>query len=161
MTCSPLQKQLKNRIKSAIIKTNFLGIEVRPSEKKRMCEPVCLPVFQCGSLCVLFAGMEAKSIMHVYDLKPASASLISPELSRSTQTSAEELTGLRQVSVRLEADQRLRHRSGVEIVVLIMLAVLLANTVFYKAKKRLLTRNDADGRRFIICYIHHQDGQKH
>ena len=108
-------------------------------------------------LCVLFAGMEAKSIMHVYDLKPASASLIS----RSTRTSAEELTGLRQVSVRLEADQRLRHRSGVEIVVLIMLAVLLANTVFYKAKKRLLTRNDADGRRFIICYIHHQDGQKH
>ena len=73
-------------------------------------------------LCVLFAGMEAKSIMHVYDLKPASASLISPELSRSTQTSAE---------------------------------------VFYKAKKHLLTRNDADGRRFIICYIHHQDGQKH
>ena len=95
-------------------------------------------------LCVLFAGMEAKSIMHVYDLKPASASLISPELSRSTQTSAEELTGLRQVSVRLEADQRLRHRSGVETQVLIMLAVLLANTVFYKAKKRLLTRNDAD-----------------
>ena len=112
-------------------------------------------------LCVLFAGMEAKSIMHVYDLKPASATLISPELSRSTRTSAEELTGLRQVSVRLEADQRLRHRSGVETQVLIMLAVLLANTVFYKAKKRLLTRNDADGRRFIICYIHHQDGQKH
>ena len=28
-------------------------------------------------LCVLFEGMEAKSIMHVYDLKPASASLIS------------------------------------------------------------------------------------
>ena len=58
------------------------------------------------------------------------------------------------MSVRLEADQRLRHRSGVEIVVLIMLAVLLA-------KKRLLTRNEADGRRIIICYIHHQDGQKH
>ena len=114
-------------------------------------------------LCVLFAGMEAKSIMHVYDLKPASASLISPELSRSTQTSAEELTGLRQVSVRLEADQRLRQKgmTGVETQVLIMLAVLLANTVFYKAKKHLLTRNDADGRRFIICYIHHQDGQKH
>ena len=33
--------------------------------------------------------------------------------------------------------------------------------VFYKEKKRLLTINDADGRRFIICYIHHQDGQKH
>ena len=113
-------------------------------------------------LCVLFAGMEAKSIMHVYDLKPASASLISPELSRSTRTSAEELTGLRQVSVRLEADQRLRQKgmTGTELVI-IMLAVLLANTVFYKAKKRLLTRNDADGRRFIICYIHHQDGQKH
>ena len=113
-------------------------------------------------LCVLFAGMEAKSIMHVYDLKPASASLISPELSRSTRTSAEELTGIRQVSVRLEADQRLRQKgmTGTELVI-IMLAVLLANTVFYKAKKRLLTRNDADGRRFIICYIHHQDGQKH
>ena len=112
-------------------------------------------------LCVFFAGMEAKDMMHVYDLKPVSASLISPELSRSARTSAEELTGLRQVSVRLEADQRLRCRSGVEILVLIMLAVLLANTVFYKAKKRLLTRNDTDGRRFIICYIHHQDGQKH
>ena len=104
-------------------------------------------------LCVLFAGMEAKSIMHVYDLKPASASLISPELSRSTRTSAEEMTGLRQVSVRLEADQRLRHRSGVEIVVLIMLAVLLANTVFYKAKKRLLTRNDADWQ--TVYYLLH------
>ena len=113
-------------------------------------------------LCVLFAGMEAKSIMHVYDLKPASASLISPELSRSTRTSAEEMTGLRQVSVRLEADQRLRQKgmTGTELVI-IMLAVLLANTVFYKEKKRLLTINDADGRRFIICYIHHQDGQKH
>ena len=113
-------------------------------------------------LCVLFAGMEAKSIMHVYDLKPASASLISPELTRSTRTSAEELTGLRQVSVRLEADQRLRQKgmTGTELVI-IMLAVLLANTVFYKEKKRLLTINDADGRRFIICYIPHQDGQKH
>ena len=161
MTCSPLQKQLKNLIKSAIIKTNFLGIEVRPSEKKRMCEPVCLPVFQCGSCGFVCAFCRHGSEEHYADLKPASASLISPELSRSTQTSAEELTGLRQVSVRLEADQRLRHRSGVETQVLIMLAVLLANTVFYKAKKHLLTRNDADGRRFIICYIHHQDGQKH
>ena len=164
MTCSPLQKQLKNLIKSAIIKTNFLGIEVRPSEKKNECANRFVCLFfsvAVAVLCVLFAGMEAKSIMHVYDLKPASASLISPELSRSTQTSAEELTGLRQVSVRLEADQRLRHRSGVETQVLIMLAVLLANTVFYKAKKHLLTRNDADGRRFIICYIHHRDGQKH
>ena len=61
-------------------------------------------------LCVFFAGMEADTVMHTSDLKPASATLISPELSRSTQTSAEELTGLRQVSVRLEADQRLRHR---------------------------------------------------
>jgi len=111
-------------------------------------------------LCVFFAGMEARNITYVYDLAPASASLISPELSRSTQTSAEELTGLRQVSVRLEADQRLGRRGSVEILVLIMLAVLLANTVFYKARKRLNTRNDADGRKFIICYIHHQDGQK-
>lgn len=113
-------------------------------------------------LCIFFASMEAKSILHVSDLIPASASLISPEFSRSTHTSAEELTGIRQVSVRLEADQRLRQKgmTGTELVI-IMLAVLLANTVFYKAKKRLLTRNDADGRRFIICYIHHQDGQKH
>ncbi len=113
-------------------------------------------------LCIFFAGMEAKSILQVSDLIPASASLISPELSRSTHTSAEELTGIRQVSVRLEADQRLRQKgmTGTELVI-IMLAVLLANTVFYKEKKRLLTINDADGRRFIICYIHHQDGQKH
>ena len=112
-------------------------------------------------LCVCFAGMEAKQLLYVSELKPASASLISPELSRSAQTSAEELTGLRQVSVKLETDQRLRYKGGMEIVVLIMLAVLLANTVFYKTKKRLLTRNDTDGRRFIICYIHHQDGQRH
>ena len=100
--------------------------------------------------------------MHTSDLKPASASLISPELSRSTQTSAEELTGLRQVSVRLETDQRLRHRGmdGTELV-LIMLAILLANTVFYKELNRLFVRNDTDGRKFIICYIHHQDGQIH
>ena len=132
--------------------------------KKNECENryICLFLGMIlAILCIFFASMEAKSILHVSDLIPASASLISPEFSRSTHTSAEELTGIRQVSVRLEADQRLRHRSGVEIVVLIMLAVLLANTVFYKAKKRLLTRNDADGRRFIICYIHHQDGQKH
>ena len=113
-------------------------------------------------LCIFFASMEAKCILHVSDLIPASASLISPEFSRSTHTSAEELTGIRQVSVRLEADQRLRQKgmTGTELVI-IMLAVLLANTVFYKEKKRLLTINDADGRRFIICYIHHQDGQKH
>lgn len=84
-------------------------------------------------LCVFFAGMEADTVMHTSDLKPASATLISPELSRSTQTSAEELTGLRQVSVKVETDQRLRHRgmAGTELV-LIMLAILLANTVFYK-----------------------------
>ena len=112
-------------------------------------------------LCIFFASMEAKSILHVSDLIPASASLISPEFSRSTHTSAEELTGLRHLSVKLETDPRLSYKSGMETVVLIMLAVLLANTVFYKTKKRLLTRNDTDGRRFIICYIHHQDGQKH
>ena len=113
-------------------------------------------------LCVFFAGMEADTVMHTPDLKPASASLISPELSRSTQTSAEELTGLRQVSVRLETDQRLRYRgmAGAELV-LIMLAILLANTVFYKELNRLFVGNDTDGRKFIICYIHHQDGQIH
>ena len=113
-------------------------------------------------LCVCFAGMEAKQLLYVSELKPASASLISPELSRSTHTSAEELIGIRQVSVKMETDQRFR-QSGTAgmMLVLIMLAVLLANTVFYKEKKRLLTRYDADGRKEVICYIHHQDGQKH
>ena len=113
-------------------------------------------------LCVCFAGMEAKQLLYVSELKPASASLISPEFSRSTHTSAEELIGIRQVSVKLETDQRFR-QSGIAgmMLVLIMLAVLLANTVFYKEKKRLLTRYDADGRKEVICYIHHQDGQKH
>ena len=113
-------------------------------------------------LCVCFAGMEAKQLLYVSELKPASASLISPEFSRSTHTSAEELIGIRQVSVKLETDQRFR-QSGTAgmMLVLIMLAVLLANTVFYKEKKRLLTRYDADGRKEVICYIHHQDGQKH
>ena len=113
-------------------------------------------------LCVCFAGMEAKQLLYVSELKPASASLISLEFSRSTHTSAEELIGIRQVSVKLEMDQRFR-QSGTAgmMLVLIMLAVLLANTVFYKEKKRLLTRYDADGRKEVICYIHHQDGQKH
>ena len=113
-------------------------------------------------LCVCFAGMEAKQLLYVSELKPASASLISPEFSRSTHTSAEELIGIRQVSVKLETDQRFR-QSGTAgmMLVLIMLAVLLANTVFYKEKKRLLTRYVADGRKEVICYIHHQDGQKH
>ena len=113
-------------------------------------------------LCVCFAGMEAKQLLHVSELKPASASLISPEFSRSTHTSAEELIGIRQVSVKMETDQRFRQRGTAGMMlVLIMLAVLLANTVFYKEKKRLLTRYDADGRKEVICYIHHQDGQKH
>ena len=132
--------------------------------KKTECVSRTICLFFCitvAVLCIFFAGMEAENIMHVYDLKPASASLISPELSRSAQTSAEELTGLRHLSVKLETDPRLSYKSGMETVVLIMLAVLLANTVFYKTKKRLLTRNDTDGRRFIICYIHHQDGQRH
>ena len=113
-------------------------------------------------LCVCFAGMEAKQLLYVSELKPASSSLISPEFSRSTHTRAEELIGIRQVSVKMETDQRFR-QSGTAgmMLVLIMLAVLLANTVFYKEKKRLLTRYDADGRKEVICYIHHQDGQKH
>ena len=113
-------------------------------------------------LCAGFASMEVESVLHVSELVPASASLISPEFSRSTQNNAEELTSPLQMSVHIETDQRLRQQgSQVLVLVIVMLAVLLANTVFYKAKKHLLTRNDADGRRFIICYIHHQDGQKH
>lgn len=114
-------------------------------------------------LSVCFANMEAKKIMHISDLKPASASLISSEFSRSTRNSAEELNGLSQVSLRLETDQRLRLRGSYKVgeLVIIMLALLLASTIFYKEKKQLLLRNDAQCRAFIICYIHHQDGQKH
>ena len=100
--------------------------------------------------------MEAKQLLYVSELKPASASLISPEFSRSTHTSAEELIGIRQVSVKLETDQRFR-QSGTAgmMLVLIMLAVLLANTVFYKAKKRLLTRMmlTADGLSSVTSII--------
>ena len=133
--------------------------------KKKQWRNCCICLLFCvimAVLCVCFAGMEAKQLLYVSELKPASASLISPELSRSTHTSAEELIGIRQVSVKMETDQRFR-QSGTAgmMLVLIMLAVLLANTVFYKEKKRLLTRDDADGRKEVICYIHHQDGQKH
>ena len=133
--------------------------------KKNQWRNCCICLLFCvimAVLCVCFAGMEAKQLLYVSELKPASASLISPELSRSTHTSAEELIGIRQVSVKMETDQRFR-QSGTAgmMLVLIMLAVLLANTVFYKEKKRLLTRDDADGRKEVICYIHHQDGQKY
>ena len=133
--------------------------------KKNQWRNCCICLLFCvimAVLCVCFAGMEAKQLLYVSELKPASASLISPELSRSTHTSAEELSGIRQVSVKMETDQRFRQRGTAGMMlVLIMLAVLLANTVFYKEKKRLLTRDDADGRKEVICYIHHQDGQKH
>ena len=133
--------------------------------KKNQWRNCCICLLFCvimAVLCVCFAGMEAKQLLYVSELKPASSSLISPEFSRSTHTSAEELIGIRQVSVKMETDQRFR-QSGTAgmMLVLIMLAVLLANTVFYKEKKRLLTRYDADGRKEVICYIHHQDGQKH
>ena len=133
--------------------------------KKNQWRNCCICLLFCvimAVLCVCFAGMEAKQLLYVSELKPASASLISPELSRSTHTSAEELIGIRQVSVKMGTDQRFR-QSGTAgmMLVLIMLAVLLANTVFYKEKKRLLTRDDADGRKEVICYIHHQDGQKY
>ena len=133
--------------------------------KKNQWRNCCICLLFCvimAVLCVCFAGMEAKQLLYDSELKPASASLISPELSRSTHTSAEELIGIRQVSVKMETDQRFRQRGTAGMMlVLIMLAVLLANTVFYKEKKRLLTRDDADGRKEVICYIHHQDGQKH
>ncbi len=113
-------------------------------------------------LCAGFAGMEAESVLHVSELVPASASLISPEFSRSTQNNAEELTSPLQMSVHIETDQRLRQQgSQVLVLVIVMLAVLLANAIFFKEKHRLSIRNEADGQKFIICYIHHQDGQRH
>ena len=112
-------------------------------------------------LCAGFASMEAESVLHVSELVPASASLISPEFSRSTHN-AEELTSPLQMSVHIETDQRLRQQgSQVLVLVIVMLAVLLANAIFYKEKHRLSIRNEADGQKFIICYIHHQDGQRH
>ena len=112
-------------------------------------------------LCAGFASMEAESVLHVSELVPASASLISPEFSRSTQNNAEELTSPLQMSVHIETDQRLRQQgSQVLVLVIVMLAVLLANAIFYKEKHRLSIRK-ADGQKFIICYIHHQDGQRH
>ena len=113
-------------------------------------------------LCAGFAGMEAESVLCVSELVPASASLISPEFSRSTQNNAEELTSPLQMSVHIETDQRLRQQgSQVLVLVIVMLAVLLANAIFYKEKHRLSIRNEVDGQKFIICYIHHQDGQRH
>lgn len=113
-------------------------------------------------LSVFFAGMEGKVLTHVSDLKPASSSLISTELSRSTQTSAEELSGLRQISIRSIVGQRPRLNRNLEAeLILIMLAVLLTNTIFYKKQKRLRIRDDWNGKRVLICYIHHQDGRVH
>ena len=136
---------------------------MRPSEKKRMCEPACLPVFQCGSCGFVCAFCRHGSEEHYACLR-SETGLSFFDFTRAFQKHPDKCRRTDRTSAgvcKAEADQRLRHRSGVETQVLIMLAVLLANTVFYKAKKHLLTRNDADGRRFIICYIHHQDGQKH
>ena len=134
---------------------------MRPSEKKRMCEPACLPVFQCGSCGFVCAFCRHGSEEHYACLR-SETGLSFFDFTRAFQKHPDKCRRTDRTSAGVcKAGGGPAPSSGVEIVVLIMLAVLLANTVFYKAKKRLLTRNDADGRRFIICYIHHQDGQKH
>ena len=119
---------------------------MRPSEKKRMCEPACLPVFQCGScgfVCAFcrhgseehYACLRSETGLSFFDFTRAFQKH-PDKCRRNDRTSA----GVCKAGGGPAPSPQVRRGNQV----LIMLAVLLANTVFYKAKKRLLTRNDAD-----------------
>ena len=87
--------------------------------------------------------------------------LIAPSLPYSARIFAEELSGLRSVSEDVIQNKRILERNPVRAdVFLLVLAVLLAIVQFFMVIKRMLLYHSTDGRKIIIRYIHHQDGEK-
>lgn len=129
----------------------------RECRNRFICLLFCVTV---AVLSIFYTGKGAEDTERVFNPELVSSSFVSLDSFRNTQASEEELTGLRLVSERLEAEQNQRYRSDGKLIALIMLAVLLTNTVFYTAKKRLLDSNAPGVKHFIISYIYHQDGKK-
>lgn len=73
----------------------------------------------------------------------------------------EELSGLRVASSLVERTGRTPLKSGVKMgLVLFLLAVLLVNFHYFTKLRQFSADNDQCSRRFIIRYIHQQDGSK-
>lgn len=73
----------------------------------------------------------------------------------------EELSGLQPVSSLMERTGRTLEKNGVRMgLVLFLLAVLLANFHYFTKSRQFFAENGQCSRRFIIRYIHQQDGSK-
>ena len=69
-----------------------------------------------------FADVQAESVGRL-EQSPALVSLMSPELARSTQDTAEEPSGLRQACESLEEARRYLQRNGMEVCLIILAAI--------------------------------------
>lgn len=108
-----------------------------------------------------FADVQAEAIVRL-EQNPASVSLVPPELSRSTQDTAEELSGLRETCESLEEARRYLQKNGITVCLIVLAAACFFTCFQYMEKKRrFCILCNAGGRSQIIRYIHQQDGRKH
>lgn len=108
-----------------------------------------------------FADVQAETVGRL-EQSQALVSLMSPELARSTQDTAEEPSGLRQACEFLEEARRYLQRNGMEVCLIILAALcFLVNFHYMEKKRRFCILSNVGGRSQIIRYIHQQDGRKH
>lgn len=108
-----------------------------------------------------FADVQAETV-GCLGQSPALVSLMSPELARSTQDTAEEPSGLRQACEFLEEARRYLQTNSIEVCLIILAALcFLVNFHYMEKKRRFCILCNVGGRSQIIRYIHQQDGRKH
>lgn len=108
-----------------------------------------------------FADVQAETVGRLGQSQ-ALVSLMSPELARSTQDTAEEPSGLRQACESLEEARRYLQRNGMEVCLIILAAICFwVNFHYMEKKRRFCILCNVGGRSQIIRYIHQQDGRKH
>lgn len=108
-----------------------------------------------------FADVQAETVGRL-EQSQALVSLMSPELARSTQDTAEEPSGLRQACESLEEARRYLQRNGMEVCLIILAAICFwVNFHYMEKKRRFCILCNVGGRSQIIRYIHQQDGRKH
>lgn len=108
-----------------------------------------------------FADVQAETVGRL-EQSQALVSLMSPELARSTQDTAEEPSGLRQACEFLEEARRYLQTNSIEVCLIILAALcFLVNFHYMEKKRRFCILSNVGGRSQIIRYIHQQDGRKH
>ena len=108
-----------------------------------------------------FADVQAETVGRL-EQSQALVSLMSPELARSTQDTAEEPSGLRQACESLEEARRYLQTNSIEVCLIILAAIcFLVNFHYMEKKRRFCILCNVGGRSQIIRYIHQQDGRKH